>query len=288
MIDLHTHTTASDGRLTPQQLISLAEDMGLEAVAITDHDTLDGVAPARQYAREIGMPFVPGIEISAEYGATGTMHILGYFIDEAAEGFSDALAFLKQARSKRNPLIIERLNSCGVEVSMEDVRREAGSDQIGRPHFARAIVRKGFAASIPEAFERYVKKGAPCYVNKERFSPQRAIELIRKARGIPVLAHPKTLNIDLHLKLPPLLGEMKEMGLMGLEAYYYVHSKSEEDYFLRLCRKLSILATGGSDFHGDNKPRVVLGKGNGNLVVPREAYDFLVAAKEKMDAPLLP
>jgi hypothetical protein len=287
MIDLHTHTTASDGILTPRQLISLAEDMRLEAVAITDHDTVDGISPARDYAREIGVPFVPGIEISAEYGAAGTMHILGYFIDETAEGFSDALFFLKQARSKRNPLIIERLNSCGIDISMEDVRREAGSDQIGRPHFARAIVRKGFAASIPEAFERYVKKGAPCYVNKERLLPERAIELIRKARGIPVLAHPKTLNVDPHRELPRLLGRLKEMGLMGLEAYYYAHSKSEEDYFLKISRKLSILATGGSDFHGDNKPKVVLGKGNGNLLVPREVYDLLVQAKEKMEAPLL-
>jgi predicted metal-dependent phosphoesterase TrpH len=287
MIDLHTHTTASDGRLTPEQLISLAEDMKLEAVAVTDHDTINGLDPARRCAREIGMPFIPGIEISAEYGASGTMHILGYFIDEASGGFSEALDFLQRARKKRNPQIIERLNDCGVAVSMEDVRREAGSDQIGRPHFARAIVRKGFAASIPEAFERYVKKGAPCYVNKERFTPQRAIELIRKARGIPVLAHPKTLNIDLLRELPALLDRLKEMGLMGLEAYYYAHSRSEEDYFLRVCRKLSILATGGSDFHGDNKPRVALGKGNGNLLVPRKVYDLLVAAKEKMDAPLL-
>jgi predicted metal-dependent phosphoesterase TrpH len=141
MIDLHTHTTASDGRLTPEQLISLAEDMKLEAVAVTDHDTIDGVDSARRCAREIGMPFIPGIEISAEYGASGTMHILGYFIDGASEGFSEALDFLQQARKKRNPQIIERLNDCGVAVSMEDVRREAGSDQIGRPHFARAIVK---------------------------------------------------------------------------------------------------------------------------------------------------
>ena len=286
MIDLHTHTTASDGRLTPRQLISRAEDMGLEAVAITDHDTLDGIAPADEYARRIGMPFIPGIEISAEYGPAGTMHILGYFVDESAPGFSDTLAFLKQARSKRNPLIIERLKSCGVDVSMEDVRREAGSAQIGRPHFARAIVKKGFAASIPEAFERFVKKGAPCYVNKERLLPERAIELIRKARGIPVLAHPKTLNMDILRELPLLLGRLKETGLMGLEAYYYAHSKAEEEHFLRLSRKLSILATGGSDFHGDNKPRVALGKGNGNLFVPREVYDLLVCAREKMDVPL--
>jgi predicted metal-dependent phosphoesterase TrpH len=287
MIDLHTHTTASDGRLTPEQLISHAADVGLCAVAITDHDTVDGITPARQYARQIGMPFIPGIEISAEYTALGTMHILGYFIDETTESFSDALAFLKQARKKRNPLIIERLNHYGIDVTMEDVRQEAGSGQIGRPHLARAIVRKGFASSIPEAFERYIKKGAPCYVNKERFSPQRAIELILKARGIPVIAHPKTLNIDFNREFPRLLSQLKEMGLMGLEAYYYSHSRSEEEYFLGLSRKCAILATGGSDFHGDNKPKVALGKGSGNLLVPRAVYDFLIAAKEKMDTHLL-
>lgn len=288
MIDLHTHTTASDGRLTPEQLISHAADAGLCAVAITDHDTVDGIAPARQRAREIGMPFIPGIEISAEYTATGTMHILGYFIDETTESFSDALAFLKQARKKRNPLIIERLNHYDIDVTMEDVQQEAGSEQIGRPHFARAIVKKGFASSIPEAFERFIKKGAPCYVNKERLSPQRAIELIRKARGIPVIAHPKTLNIDFYRELPRFLAQLKEMGLMGMEAYYYNHSRSEEEYFLGLSRKLAIIATGGSDFHGDNKPKVMLGKGNGSLFVPRSVYDHLITAKEKIDSRLLP
>ncbi len=284
MIDLHTHTTASDGVLAPRQLIELAAETGLCAVAITDHDTVDGIAPARRHARRIGMPFIPGIEISAEYSATGTMHILGYFIDETTESFSEALAFLKRARRKRNPQILERLNHYGIDITMEDVLREAGSDQIGRPHFARAIVRKGFASSISEAFERFVKKGAPCYVNKERFTPQRAIELIRKAGGIPVIAHPKTLNIDFHRVLPRYLAELKEMGLMGLEAYYYNHSRSEEEYFLGLSRKLDILVTGGSDFHGDNKPKVVLGKGNGNLHVPRSVYDLLIEAKQKIDS----
>jgi predicted metal-dependent phosphoesterase TrpH len=283
MIDLHTHTTASDGRLTPSQLITHAADVGLCAVAITDHDTVDGIEEARSHAREIGMPFIPGIEISAEYTATGTMHILGYFIDETTGSFTDALTFLQRARRNRNPMIIERLNHYGIDVTMDDVRREAGGDQIGRPHFARAIVRKGFASSIAEAFERYVKKGAPCYVDKERFLPERAIELIRKAGGIPVIAHPKTLNIDFHRELPAFLSRLKEMGLMGLEAYYYNHSRSEQDYFLGLARKLSILATGGSDFHGDNKPKVALGKGNGKLRVPRKVYDHLVEAKEMMD-----
>jgi 3',5'-nucleoside bisphosphate phosphatase len=288
MIDLHTHTTASDGRLTPPQLIALAAEVGLCAVAVTDHDTVDGIAPARRCARDIGMPFVPGIEISAEYTATGTMHILGYFIDETTHSFADALAFLKLARRKRNPQIIERLNHYGVDITMEDVRREAGSDQIGRPHFARAIVRKGYASSIPEAFDRFVKKGGPCYVNKERFSPERAIELIRKAGGIPVLAHPKTLNIDFSVELPRLLARLREAGLMGIEAYYYSHSPSEEEYFLRLSRKSAMLATGGSDFHGDNKPKVALGRGSGKLLVPRRAYELLIEAKDKIDASPVP
>ena len=283
MIDLHTHTTASDGRLTPRQLIDHAVEVGLCAVAVTDHDTVDGIAEARRHAHEVGMPFIPGIEISAEYSTTGTMHILGYFIDETTRSFSDALAFLKESRKKRNPQIIERLNHCGVDISMEDVRKEAGSDQIGRPHVARAIVRKGYASSIADAFERYVKKGAPCYVNKERFSPERAIELIRKAGGIPVLAHPKTLNIDFGQELPRLLARLQEMGLMGIEAYYYSHSPSEEEYFLRLSRKLDIIATGGSDFHGDNKPKVALGRGSGSLRVPRRAYELLVEAKQRID-----
>ncbi len=282
MIDLHTHTTASDGRLTPEQLVDLAANLGLSGVAITDHDTMDGIAPARARAERIGLPFIPGIEISAEYGAVGTMHILGYFVEEGDSAFQQALTFLGEARRERNPKIIERLNYYGVPVTMEDVRLEAGGEQIGRPHFARAIIKKGFASSMGEAFERYIKKGAPCYVNKARFSPLQSIELIRKASGIPVLAHPKTLAVDPYERLPQFLAGLVEMGLMGLECYYYNHSRDQEEYFLGLARKLQIIPTGGSDFHGENKPVVQLGRGFGDLHVPHEIFNRLVAEKERI------
>jgi predicted metal-dependent phosphoesterase TrpH len=288
VIDLHTHTTASDGRLSPEQLIGLARDIGLSGVAITDHDTADGIAPARDAARRIGMPFIPGIEISAEYTATGTMHILGYFIDETDESFRQAVVFLQEARGERNPKIIECLNSRGIPVSMEDVRQQAGSDHIGRPHFARAIVRKGYASSVGEAFERYIKKGAPCYVNKSRFSPRRSIELIRNASGIPVLAHPDSLNIDPLEELPKLLGELVGMGLLGIECYYYNHSKEKQAYYLKLAERLSIIATGGSDFHGDDRPKVALGTGTGGLRVPDEVMERLAAEKERITGERLP
>jgi 3',5'-nucleoside bisphosphate phosphatase len=284
VIDLHTHTTASDGRLTPEQLISLADDFKLYGIAVTDHDGIDGIARARAAAERMGISFVPGIEISAEYTESGTMHILGYFMDEADEGFNRALIFLKKARSERNPLIIERLNRHGIPLTMEDVRREAGSDQIGRPHFARAMVKKGYVASIPEAFERYIKKGGPCYVNKARLTPREAIRTIREAGGVAVLAHPKTLMIDQNVKLPRLLSDLVEDGLRGIECYYFNHARSEQEYYLTLTRRFNILATGGSDFHGDNKPQVQLGKGTGNLVVPDEVLDRLIAEKKEISA----
>ena len=282
MIDLHTHTTASDGSLTPEELIRLAREIGLSGIAVTDHDTTDGVAPARAEAEKIGMPFVPGIEISAEYSEQGTMHILGYFIDEKNNHFAETLLFLKESRRQRNPKMIRLLNEAGVDITMDDVVEEAGGGQVGRPHFAKAMIRKGFCASTTEAFDKYIAKGAPCYMNKERLSPKDSIDLIRRAGGIPVLAHPKTLKLPSQKDMRSILKDLVKMGLMGLECYYFSNSREEEANSLALARELGLLISGGTDFHGENKPKVRLGVGLGNMNVQDEVLDNLIDAHKKM------
>ncbi len=282
MIDLHTHTTASDGSLSPEELISLAREIGLSGIAVTDHDTTDGVAPARAEAERIGMLFVPGIEISAEYTEHGTMHILGYFIDEKNGYFEETLLFLKESRRERNPKMITLLNEAGVDITMDDVVEEAGGGQVGRPHFARAMIRKGFCASTSEAFDKYIAKGAPCYVNKDRLTPKDSIDLIRRAGGVPVLAHPKTLKLPGQKDLKSLLKDLVKKGLMGLECYYFSNSKEEEANSLALARELGLLIVGGTDFHGKNKPKVRLGVGLGNMNIPDEVLDNLFGAHKKL------
>ncbi len=284
MIDLHTHTTASDGTFTPEQLIRHAHDVGISVISVTDHDTTDGVAIARAEAEKVGIFFIPGIEISAEYSSQGTMHILGYFVDENNDRMVDALGFLKESRRLRNPKMIKLLNDAGISITMEDVENEAGGGQVGRPHFAKALIKKGFASSINEAFDKYIKKGGPCYVNKERLSPKKSIDLILSAGGIPVIAHPKTLGVPIGDDLKNLIAELVDYGLMGIECYYFSHTKGEIEHYTKLAEELGLLVTGGTDFHGENKPNIRLGVGKGNLKIPDELAERLTAAHEKMVA----
>jgi predicted metal-dependent phosphoesterase TrpH len=308
VIDLHTHTTASDGTFSPAGLVRLAAEKGLSALAVTDHDTIDGIAAARYQAEKSGVAFVSGIEISAEFTKDGTMHILGYCIDETDRAFRDALQFLKDARKERNPKIIERLNEEGVSITLGDVLAESGGGEVGRPHFARALVRRGHAASIADAFERYIAKGAPCYVDKARLSPADSIDLIRRAGGVPVLAHPGTLNLSPE-GLEALLRKLVGWGLMGLECLYSNHTPEETERYLALASMFSpprwspspfctssppsyhsttisaagtagLVVTGGTDFHGKNRPKIKLGTGLGVLDIPHEVYERLVSFHE--------
>lgn len=283
LIDLHTHTTASDGTLTPKQLIQHAHEVGISVVSVTDHDTTDGLADARDEAERVGIFLIPGIEISAEYSAKGTMHILGYFIDDENDSMVEALDFLKRSRRLRNPKMIKLLNDAGVSITMEEVVEEAGGGQVGRPHFAKVMIKKGFASSVNDAFDRYIKKGGPCYVNKERLSPEKSIELILSAGGIPVIAHPKTLNVQDFNDLKKLVATLVDYGMMGMECYYYSHTKTETKNYIGIAQELGLLVTGGTDFHGENKPKIKLGVGKGNLKIPDELAEGLIAAHEEME-----
>ncbi len=276
MIDLHTHSTASDGTYSPSELVALAREVGLYALALTDHDTVEGLAEASAAAERLGVRLVPGVEISVKFEGPGHCHILGYFVDPASRVLRETLALLKKARSERNLRMVEKLQALGVEITLEEVVARAGGGEVGRPHFAPLLVEKGVVRSPEEAFERYLKKGAPAYVPKARLSPEEAFSAIFEAGGLPVLAHP------VHLRLPPeelsgYVARLKAFGLSGIEAYYTDHTPEFTAFCLELARRYNLVPTGGSDFHGRNKPDIKLGRGFGNLRVPDECYHELLA-----------
>jgi len=276
-IDLHTHSSASDGTLAPPELVRLAKDRNLAAMALTDHDTIDGLAQAVAAGLELGLEVIPGVEISAKYAlGPGSMHILGFFLDYENGLLAQRLAVLKQARKDRNPQIVAKLKDRGIPITMERVEQISGGGQVGRPHIARALLESGQVRSIQEAFDIYLGNNGLAYVSKFRFPPEEAIAMIRDAKGIPVMAHPFTLGLHTAESLRPLLKDLAALGLAGVECYYPEHSPDQEALYLSLARELGLLITGGSDFHGDNKPEVSLGRIN---CQPRLTYDLVTAMK---------
>jgi predicted metal-dependent phosphoesterase TrpH len=258
LIDLHTHSTASDGSYSPAEVVRLAKEGGLAAVALTDHDTVDGLPEAVAAGQEFGVEVIPGVEISAQFPG-GTMHILGLFVDYRNGRLDERLAVLKQARIDRNPRIIAKLNGLGIPITMAQVNRISGGGQVGRPHIARALLEMGYIQDIQEAFDRFLGWHKPAYVSKFRFPPNQALAMIREAKGIPVLAHPFTLGLGSAYALKNLVIELKGLGLAGLEVYYSEHTPEQEAMYLKLARELDLQISGGSDFHGLNKPEITLG-----------------------------
>ncbi len=263
-VDLHLHTTASDGSYSPRGIVQYAKKNGLVAVGITDHDDISGLEPAIDEGDKIGVEVLPGVELSTKY-KKGTMHILGYMIDPGNESLNDALTDLKNARITRNKKIIEKLTDLGMNITLEEVKEEAKDGSVGRPHFANILLRKDYVGNYYEAFNKYLKKGGPAYVDREKLTIEEAIELIRSASGIPVLAHPHSLKIERRKKLEAFIKPLIEYGLGGLEVYYSRHTKPQTETYKKIARHLDLLITGGSDFHGKNKPGVKIGVGKGNL-----------------------
>jgi len=279
-VDLHIHTTASDGSFTPPEILRLAHGLNLGAIAITDHDTIDGSRQAIAAGIPAGMGFLTGVEISTErprfFPGKGSCHILGYRIDLENRALNETLQKLQSARKDRNPLILKRLQKLGFDLTMEEIGRAAGpKGQVGRPHFAQVMLDKGFVATFNAAFDDYLATGKPAYVDKYRVSCPRAIELIREAGGIPVLAHPVLLGTPEGRLEDDMVRELREMGLLGIEAYYTEHSDAHRDHYLDLAERYGLLVTGGSDFHGEFKPRTKLGRGRGDLCVPIALYEAL-------------
>jgi len=276
LIDLHTHSTASDGTLSPEELVYLAKKEKLQALALTDHDTIDGLKPAYKTAKEVDLPFLCGIEISIKFEGPGHFHLLGYFLEPKIPKINEVLLKLKKAREERNKKMIEKLNNLGIRITLEELK-EIAQGEIGRPHMANLLVKKGIVKSFEEAFQKYLKKGAPAYVPKALLLPEEAIKLILEAKGVPVLAHPVTLKLNL-LELKNYIKKLKDFGLMGIEVFYPEHTTDFTKFLMEFAKELGLLLTGGSDFHGKNKPDIKLGKGLNNLNVPFECYKNLEKA----------
>ncbi len=274
MVDLHVHTTCSDGTLTPRQVVEAAARLGLHAVAITDHDSVDGNPEALAAGRELGMPVVPGVEISVRWEGV-TFHLLGYGVDRITPGVAQAFQRLIQSRNARNPRMVEKLRALGIEITLEEVEAAARGEVVGRPHFARVLVNKGVVASVQEAFDRLIGRGRPAYVDKERLCPADACRLIREAGGLPVLAHPGLLEEKHPAFLPRLVHHLLDLGLAGIEAYYSRHTPDQVARYRALARAHRLLVTGGSDFHHPDGEGPQLGTGFGSLRVPDACYEAL-------------
>jgi predicted metal-dependent phosphoesterase TrpH len=279
-IDLHTHSTASDGSFRPAEVVRLAKEAGLQALALTDHDTTDGLAEALAAGEKLGVEVIPGVEISTRH-AGDTMHILGYFLDFHSGKLEKRLDVLKQARKDRNPKIIAKLNALGIPITMEQVERLSGGGQVGRPHIARALLERGYVRDLQQAFDIYLKNDGKAYVQKFRFPLREALDMIRDARGVPVLAHPFTLNLGSAGALRERLLDLQAHGLAGVEAFYSDHSPEQEALYLKLARELGLLITGGSDFHGANKPEVTLGNIRSKNRLTYDLVEGLKAWREK-------
>ncbi len=280
-IDLHIHSTASDGTLTPEEIVARACRLGLAAIAITDHDTVDGVQQLLQNGIPRELPFLTGVELSTAappgFPCRGSLHLLGYGFRPDDPPLSRQLHKLQEARRNRNPFIIAKLQDLGIDITMEELATGDSLQQTGRPHIARLLWEKGIVATFDEAFERFIGNDAPAYVDKYRIEIRDAIQLIRQAGGIPVLAHPALIHPIGNWQLADLLAELQSFGLLGLEAYYPEHSKAQTQQFLALAEHHRLLVTGGTDFHGAIKPDIEMGSADGGFQVPFNVYEQLVA-----------
>jgi len=268
-IDLHLHSTASDGRFSPQELVSMAASSGLEAIAITDHDSVEGVAPALLAAQEFpSLKVIPGVEVSTDV-PHGEVHILGYFIDYGDPELISTLEGLRSSRRLRAQRMIAKLANLGIHIEWERVQEIAGDGSIGRPHIAQAILERGYVSSPKEAFVKYISREGPAYVERKKMTPEQAVELVVKTGGLPVLAHPADID-----RLEELIPRLQKVGLVGIEAYYNGYQSKLVKYLASLARKYGLIASGGSDYHGlEGVSETALG----GVVVPFECLKQLFA-----------
>ena len=272
-VDLHLHTCCSDGSVDPEAIPSLAAEAGVKVVAITDHDTIDGVERTLDAAARTGVKVIPGVELSTQADGAD-LHILGYYINWRDPTLIEQMAFFREQRLQRARAMVGRLNELGLDLRFETVLDVAKGAVVGRPHIADALFREELTVSYEEAFALYIGYDGPAYLPKYNISPVEAVRIILDAGGIPVLAHPGTARRD------ELIPEMVRNGLMGIEVYHPMHSPPMREYYTNLARKHGVLYTGGSDFHGEGR-----GKGwIGSECVPRHVADALThRAKENMN-----
>ncbi len=273
-IDLHTHSTASDGSDSPSRVVDRAIGLGLKAIALTDHDTLEGIEEASAAAAGTGLELIPGVELSLEWDRGG-MHLVVLFLPPGHGPLRDRLAELQAGRDERNQKVVEVLNSLGMSIEYDEVLTEAGGGSVGRPHIAAVMTRRGHVEDIPAAFDLWLGQGKPAYVGRKRLQPEVAIELARQEGAVPVLAHPHTLGIDSSEDMATTLRDLRGAGLIGMECHYPIYSPAERSGYADLARRFGLVPSGGSDYHGTYKAGIELGVGRGDLVVPDSVLDEL-------------
>jgi predicted metal-dependent phosphoesterase TrpH len=271
-VDLHLHSSVSDGVLSPAEVVVKAAELGLTVISLTDHDNVDGIAPALKAAEDYpSLTLIPGLEVSTDTN-TGEVHVLGYYIDHSNPELLASLKKLRDSRLGRAQQMIAKLSRMGMPIEWERVNELAGDGSVGRPHIARALLEKGYIDTLKEAFEKYIGFGGPAYVPREKMTPAEAIELITRSDGLAVLAHP--LGIP---DLDTLLKTLVKAGLTGLETYYKDYSTEDRESLIKLAEKHGLIATGGTDYHGlDDSTEVMMGEAG----VPPYVADNLIALAE--------
>lgn len=266
IIDLHSHTTASDGELTPEELIELAMSKNIKTLAITDHDTVDGLERATKYSENKEILIIPGIELEADVNK-GQMHILGLFIDYYNEELIKELNNIRRVRNERNDKFIQEFNHRGFPITIEELKEISKGNTIGKPHFAKVFLKKGYIQTKSEMFDRFFNQPPLNKLKKSSHTPAQIITMIKKANGMAVLAHPQSLKLG-EEELIKKIEELKSYGLDGLECYHSKQTPEEMELFVKIARKLNLVITKGSDYHGPIiKPEIQLGTGNNNNIV---------------------
>lgn len=277
-VDLHTHSTASDGSDRPAELVERAASLGLEAIALTDHDTQQGVAAAQTEAERTGIELIPGVELSLAWDKGG-MHLIVLWLAPEPGPLQDRLSGLQESRHGRNALIVGRLQRLGLDITLTEVEAIAGGGSVGRPHIAAVLVGKGYVADIQTAFEQYLGGGRPAYLGRDRLSPAEAIGLATESGAVAVLAHPHTLGVDNRFEMAKLMEELVDAGLIGIETHYGTYLDEGRAGMEAMARRFGLVPSGGSDFHGTFKPDVMLGTGKVGLPVPSRVLDELRGAR---------
>ncbi|MBR6652308.1 MAG: PHP domain-containing protein [Anaerotignum sp.] len=282
IIDLHAHSTASDGTYSPAEVAELANKIGLSAIALTDHDTIDGLAEFQKTGNALGIETIPGIEFAAlwEKHHRPEIHLVGLGFDPAHPALLSRMQEIRQSRDLRNSKMCEKLSSIGLHITIEEVAANAGGEIITRAHFANVLLQKGYIAKKEDAFSRYISPGLPGYVEREFLTPALCIQTIKEAGGAAVLAHPTLYGLGLE-QLEELCEELIPYGLDGIECQYSTYSPAETKAITALAEKMDLLPSGGSDFHGKNKPNIHLGSGKSNLAIPYGFWEELKKRTQK-------
>jgi len=282
MIDLQMHSCYSDGSMTPAELVREAKDIGLTAIALTDHDTIEGIPEFLHTGSELNITTIPGVEISIDTSLpnNGHLHMLGLFIDPDNSELKNKLDYLRHHRNERAKKILEKLEDLGVGITLKDLLAEAGEGSIGRPHIAKILLKNNIVSTLQQAFDLYLAKGKPAYVDKIKFDEQNAIRLIKEAGGLAILAHPHLMNFPTIAETKNKIIQLKELGLDGFEVYYSTMPHAYSSDLLRFAEENNLAISGGSDYHGKNKQGIFMGTGQGDLEIPDEIYSQL---KEKWE-----